>query len=180
MTAPAPVSSGVRAVLSAPRGARFTRTRTGSRRPAAEPTRRERVLAQRADNPRIVYRQAHGELPAWMHLQADRIVARDRPDRPQHPHRRPDDRPGTVPRPREAPDDGPARPAPPPGKPPLPRRRSRRPRDGHRPPGHHSPGHRPRGHRRPRRGPGLARLVAAYALASGIGALAHHLSTAVL
>ncbi|WP_028649425.1 hypothetical protein [Nocardiopsis sp. CNT312] len=172
MTAPAPVSSGVRAVLSAPRGARFTRTRTGTRRPAAEPTRRERVLAQMADNPRIVYRQAHGELPAWMDAHAERIAARDRSDRRQHP-----DRPAVVPvpRPREAPDDGPARPAPLPPKPPLPRRRSRRPRDGHR-----TSGRRLARHRRPRRGPGLARLVAAYAMATAVGALAHHLSTAVL
>lgn len=152
----------IRRVLDAPRGRRFSKPSY----PAPQ-TREQRLLAQMEGNPRVAYRQAHGVLPAWMEVQNQRIAAREQ-ERP---------RPGKtpIPRPRTAPDDGPApvrqprqTPPPPTDKPPLPRRRSKRPH-----------GHRPHGHRRPRRWfrTGPARLLAAYTLASGVGALAHHLAT---
>lgn len=98
MTAPIQVNPGVRQVLTAPRGHRFTRTRTDSR----PPTREQVLLAQMAGNPRVQHRLQHGELPHWMKVAAQQRTRRATP---------------TVPRPRPAPDDGP-RPQPPP----LPRR----------------------------------------------------------
>lgn len=77
----APISSGVRAVLQAPRGSRFTRSRTGAR----PSTREQGVVAQMEGNPRVAYRQVHGQLPAWMHLQAARMDERDRQARQAAP-----------------------------------------------------------------------------------------------
>ena len=154
-----PVSVGVRTVLDAPRGRRFSPTRTGPT------TREQRLLAQMEGNPRVAYRQAHGTLPLWMHLQAARMAERDHrsprvsegpwkpspdpaPQRPAQP---------MIPRPRTAPDDGP----PPPARPPLPRR----PR-------------RPHSHRKPRpRRSRVAWHLCGYTLATLAGALAHHLTT---
>ncbi|MGW5876002.1 hypothetical protein ACWFMI_05520 [Nocardiopsis terrae] len=104
-TPPVPVSAGVRQVLSAPRGRRFSHTPAPDRartRPQP-PSRQEQLLAQMRGNPRVEHRLAHGELPAWMHVAAQRRRT-----------------PAPVPRPRPAPDDGPTRPGP--GLPPLPRR----------------------------------------------------------
>ena len=84
---PMPVSAGVQRVLSAPRGQRFTHTRTGTR----TPTREERMLAQMRDNPRVAHRLTHGALPAWMEVAAQRRRTST-----------------AVPRPRPAPDDSPA------------------------------------------------------------------------
>ncbi len=64
---------GMRAVLSAPRGRRFTRIRVKARRP---PTREQRLFTQMPDNARVARRPAHGELPPWMDLHHTRITAR--------------------------------------------------------------------------------------------------------
>ncbi|WDZ88920.1 hypothetical protein [Nocardiopsis sp. HUAS JQ3] len=164
------VSSGVRAVLDAPRGRRFSKP--GYPTPL---TREQRLLAQMEGNPRVAYRQAHGELPPWMHVHAARLDERasrttERPEeRPRKPATQPKRPPEpAVPRPRPAPDDGPF-----PSRrerPPLPRRRSKRPH-GRR--------------RKPSRfgylgSTGPARLLAAYTLAISTGALAHHLATVLL
>ncbi|MGW5877249.1 hypothetical protein ACWFMI_11970 [Nocardiopsis terrae] len=153
MNAPARATTDeIRRVLDTPRGSRFSHTRTGTR----PPTRQQRLLGQMADNPRVAYRQAHGELPHWM-----KVAARQRTEH-ERTARQPSEEPPRIPRPRPAPDDGP-RPKPP--LPPLPRRPRPRP-------------HRPHSHRKPRSRSGW-RLVA-YALAAATGALAHHLATALL
>ena len=150
----APVSSEVRTVLDAPRGRRFSYTRTG-------PTAREqRLLAQMEGNPRVAYRQTHGTLPLWMHLQAARMAERDPqpPEGPRKPAPAPK-RPAQpmIPRPRTAPDDGPLPPARP-QRPPLPKR--------------------PRSHRKPRRRRWCVGWhLCGYTLAALGGALAHHLTT---
>ncbi|WP_150252486.1 hypothetical protein [Nocardiopsis deserti] len=165
-----PVSSGVRAVLDAPRGRRFSKPSY-----PAPLTREQRLLAQMEGNPRVAYRQTHGVLPAWMHVHAARLAERDTPapEGPARP-RKPATTPKrlqepVVPRPRPAPDDGPFPPRR--ERPPLPRRRPKHP---------HS--QRPRSHRKPRRWfrTGPARLLAAYTLAISTGALAHHLATTLL
>ncbi|MET9709706.1 hypothetical protein ACFYOC_10270 [Nocardiopsis alba] len=79
MSAPHRIDPGVRAVLSAPRGERFTRHR-------------QSALAQMADDPRVRYRQEHGELPHWM-----KVASRRHDQREVRP----------VPSPRPAPDDVP-------------------------------------------------------------------------
>lgn len=165
------VSSGVRTVLDAPRGSRFPRpgattppTRKqrppdGEQRPL---TREQRLLAQMQGNPRVAYRQAHGQLPLWMRLHAARLAERDAhaPEDPRKPAPAPDRRPlPAVPRPRPAPDDGPLSPRPRREPPPLPRRRSTRP---------HS-------HRKPSRLRRMAWHLLGYTLATLAGALAHHL-----
>ncbi|WP_435108678.1 hypothetical protein [Nocardiopsis synnemataformans] len=165
-----PVSSGVRAVLDAPRGRRFSKPSYPT-----PLTREQRLLAQMKGNPRVAYRQAHGELPPWMHVHAARLAARDtpNPEGPERPRKpaTPPVRPQTpaVPRPRPAPDDGPIPPRR--ERPPLPRR----PR-------------RPHSHRKPRSWfrtgrpgrPGPVRLLTAYTLAVSTGVLVHHLATALL
>lgn len=151
-----PISSGVRTVLDAPRGRRFSHTRTGK----TPPTREQRLLAQMEGNPRVAYRQTHGPLPAWMHLHAARLAFReaqtsDRPRKPTPAPKRPAQ--PMVPRPRPAPDDGPPPPRPRPARPPLPKR--------------------PRSHRKPRRRRSRADLhLLGYTLAFLAGALAHHLT----
>lgn len=208
-TVSGPTTDRIRRVLDAPRGQRFVRPGTAgntasSGRPdslnrsrntggLSEPTREQRLLAQMAGNPRVAYRQTHGELPTWMHVQAARLAAHDSrkprgaqdsrstpgdqntrnteaPEGPRKPSPSPK-RPQSpaVPSPRPATDDGPLQPRPQhPERPPLPRRRSQRP---------HS-------HRRPRRlgwtRTGPARLLAAYTLATSAGALAQHLATVLL
>ncbi|GHD17048.1 hypothetical protein GCM10007147_05790 [Nocardiopsis kunsanensis] len=166
-----PISTGVRAVLDTPRGSRFTRTRTGAR----PPTREQCLLAQMEGNPRVAYRQAHGVLPAWMHLQAARVGERERQTR--HAPEASEDTEGpwkpspvpvhpqvpAVPRPRPAPDDGPpppSRPGGPPQPSPLPPR--------------------PRSHRKPRRRSRACWHLLGYTLAAGLGALAHHLTPGLL
>ncbi|WP_433697585.1 hypothetical protein [Nocardiopsis sp. CA-288880] len=62
------LAPGVRSVLHAPRGQRFSHPRL----PAAS-TREELLLAQMGDNPRVAYRQLHGILPAWMEVQHARL-----------------------------------------------------------------------------------------------------------
>ncbi|NYH50440.1 hypothetical protein HNR06_000029 [Nocardiopsis arvandica] len=153
-----PVSSGVRAVLDAPRGRRFSRPGA----PAAAPlTREQRLLIRMEGNPRVAHRMEHGELPAWMHVHAARVAERDSPtpEGPRKPSTTPD-RPQapTVPRPRSAPDDSPIRHRP--ERPPLPRR----PR-------------RPHSHRKPRR---FGWRLTGYTLAALAGALAHHLTAGLL
>jgi hypothetical protein len=148
----APVAAGVRQVLAAPRGQRFTRT------PALSPTRvrppsrpdahQEQHLTQMRDNPRVAYRLDHGELPAWMRAQAER----QRVPRPT-----PDTAPRPVPRPRPAPDDGPPPSRPSPKPRPLPRR--------------------PRSHRKPRH---AGWRLTGYALAAVAGAAIHHLTSVLL
>ncbi|MDT0329204.1 hypothetical protein [Nocardiopsis lambiniae] len=160
-----PVSSGVRAVLGAPRGRRFSRPGTPTL-PALS-TREQRLLAQMPDNPRVAYRQARGQTPPWMNLHSARITGDDAP-RPAR-RREPAPVPGRVPaprvpRPRPAPDDGPARPRPHREPPPLPRCR---------------PG-RPRSHRKPRKPGRIAWRLTAYTLAALAGALAHHLAAPLL
>jgi hypothetical protein len=202
-TVSGPNTNRIRRVLDAPRGRRFVRPGTASStgpsgRPDSlnrsrntsdpnEPTREQRLLTQMAGNPRVAYRQAHGELPVWMHVQAARLAAHGSqkpqaaqdsrgtrgtkaPEGPRKPSPSPK-RPQSpaVPPPRPATDDGPLQPRPQhPERPPLPRRRSQRP---------HS-------HRRPRRlgwtRTGPARLLAAYTLATSAGALAQHLATVLL
>lgn len=148
----APVAVGVRQVLAAPRGQRFTRT------PALKPTRvqppnrpdahQERLLEQMRVNPRVAYRLEHGELPAWMRIQAERErTANPTPDTPPRP----------VPRPRPAPDDGPPSPRPTPKLPPLPRR--------------------PRSHRKPRH---AGWRLTGYTLAALAGAAVYHFTTILL
>ncbi|MCY9784208.1 hypothetical protein KIK06_09915 [Nocardiopsis sp. EMB25] len=78
----------VRAVLDAPRGHRFARTRTGTR----TPTRQQRLLNELRGNPRVAYRQAHGELPAWMRGPPPPSTAREpalESRRRPHSHRKP-------------------------------------------------------------------------------------------
>jgi len=163
-----PVASEVRAVLDAPRGRRFSKPVY-----PAPLTREQRLLAQMQGNPRVAYRQAHGVLPAWMHIQAARMAERDAQNpravqNPQDPGKQPTPRPGrpplpSLPRPRPAPDDGPLRPRP--ERPPLPRRRSPR----------------PHGHRKPTRlGRRTAWGLCCYTLAALAGALAHHLASGLL
>ncbi|MFD6949572.1 hypothetical protein A6A08_07505 [Nocardiopsis sp. TSRI0078] len=170
-----PVSSGVRAVLDAPRGRRFSK-------PSYPPplTREQRLLAQMEGNPRVAYRQAHGVLPEWMHVHAARLDERasrttEGPERPRKPITQPARPPEpVVPRPRPAPDDGPFPPRR--ERPPLPRRRPKRPHGRRRKPsrlGHLS-------HLGGTARTGPARLLAAYTLASSFGALAHHLGTVLL
>jgi hypothetical protein len=165
-TATAAPASGIapdmRRVLNAPRGRRFNRPSRPSR-PATAPvpplaslgrTPRERaLLAHMPDTPRLRHRLTHGDLPLWMTAS-------------EPPNPRPRTEPGPAPDPR--PDDGPAPapttepvrvPRPRRERPPLPRR-SERPR-------------RPASHRRPRRRVGWT--LAGYALASVVGAVAHHL-----
>jgi hypothetical protein len=62
------LAPGVRSVLDAPRGQRFSHPRI----PAVS-TREELLLAQMGDNPRVAYRQRHGILPAWMAVQHARL-----------------------------------------------------------------------------------------------------------
>ncbi|MEV6818062.1 hypothetical protein AB0M72_04815 [Nocardiopsis dassonvillei] len=208
-TVSGPNTDRIRRVLDAPRGQRFVRPGTASNtapsgRPDSlnrsrntsdpnEPTREQRLLAQMADNPRVAYRQLHGELPTWMHVQAARLAAHgsqkpqgaqdsrgtpgtrgteapEGPRKPSPPPKRP--QAPAVPPPRPATDDDPLPPRPQhperPERPPLPRRRPQRP---------HS-------HRKPRRfgwtRTGPARLLAAYTLATSAGALAQHLATVLL
>ncbi|MFL1431614.1 MULTISPECIES: hypothetical protein [unclassified Nocardiopsis] len=159
-----PVSSEVRAVLGAPRGRRFSRP--GAPAFPASRTREQRLLAQMPDNPRIAYRQRHGQTPPWMEAHAARLTQGDTP-RParREPAPAPDRTPPPrVPRPRPAPDDGPVRPRPRPEPPPLPRRR---------------PG-RPHSHRKPRHHRCTAWRLTAYTLAALAGALAHHLAAPLL
>ncbi|MFD6096847.1 hypothetical protein ACFVWN_18645 [Nocardiopsis flavescens] len=71
------VQERVRSVLDAPRGHRFSRTRTRAFAPALAPnparmTREQRLLRQLAGNPRVAYRTEHGVLPAWMGLAEER------------------------------------------------------------------------------------------------------------
>ncbi|GAA1086776.1 hypothetical protein [Nocardiopsis metallicus] len=155
MTGPQ-LDPGVREVLTAPRGHRFSHTRTG-RRPV--PATREELFDQMMEHPKVRYRVEHGEVPPWMATHAARLTrqaapAPEEPRDPPPPPTRPPARPPTpfVPRPRPAPDDGP-RP-----KPPLPRR--------------------PHSHRKPCSLTGWR--LAAYALAAATGALAHHLATVLL
>lgn len=202
-TVSGPNTDRIRRVLDAPRGQRFVRPGTTSNTGLSgrsdslnrsrntgepnEPTREQRLLAQMAGNPRVAYRQLHGELPTWMHVQAARLAAHgsqkpqgaqstpvtEAPEGPRKPSPSPK-RPQApaVPLPRPATDDDPLQPRPQhperPERPPLPRRRSQRP---------HS-------HRRPRRlrwtRTGPARLLAAYTLATSAGALAQHLATVLL
>lgn len=169
------VSSGVRAVLDAPRGHRFSRPCY-----PAPLTREQRLLSQMEGNPRVAYRQAHGVLPEWMHVHAAQLDERasratehpeERPSKPTTQPQRPPE--PVVPRPRPAPDDGPFPPRR--ERPPLPRRRSKRPHSHRKPrswfrtglPGH--PGH-----------PGPVSLLTAYILAISTGALAHHLAAVLL
>ncbi|MFW6640053.1 hypothetical protein ACOALZ_08405 [Nocardiopsis algeriensis] len=143
------VDAGVRAVLAAPRGHRFSR-------PAAPLSREQRLLAQMRGNPRVERRLRQGELPLWMHIQAERLAEQGQPVRST-----PSPQPARAPRPRPAPDDGPPPPAPEQPvrpKPPLPRRR-------------------PHSHRKPSTRWG--RLLTAYTLAVGVGAVAQHLVTAL-
>ncbi|GAB3732764.1 hypothetical protein [Nocardiopsis nanhaiensis] len=158
MNAPNRVDPGVRQVLTAPRGQRFTRTRTGARAPARPPTREQRLLAQMADNPRVQYRREHGTLPHWMKVAAARRQQADRP--PNHPD--PPDPPTTP-----APTTPPVPPTPPgPPTPRVPRPRPAPEQDPFPP--------RPRSHRKPRR---TGWKLLAYTLAATTGAAAHHLTT---
>ena len=181
---PGPATAELRAVLGAPRGRRFSRPGT-STRPMATPcsesepsdsafkAREQHILAHMVGNPRVAHRQAHGVLPHWMHLQATRIVERERqahadsahsehlerPEGPWKPSPTPDHRPlPIIPRPRPAPDDGPPPPRPP--RPPLPRR----PR-------------RPHSHRKPRRRSRVAWHLFGHTLAALAGALTHHFTS---
>ncbi|WP_306369515.1 hypothetical protein [Nocardiopsis sp. CC223A] len=157
-----PLSSGVRAVLGAPRGRRFSRP--GAPLP---PTWEQLLLAQMPDNPRVAYRQARGQIPPWMDAHLARLTedGTPRPARRREPAPAPEHAPTPrVPRPRPAPDDGPTRPRPRPEPPPLPRRR---------------PG-RPHSHRRPRKHGRTAWRLTAYTLAALVGALAHHLAAPLL
>ncbi|WP_026116800.1 hypothetical protein [Nocardiopsis valliformis] len=155
------VSAGVREVLTAPRGHRFSHTRTG-RRPV--PATREELFDQMMEHPKVRYRVEHGEVPPWMATHAARLTghAAPAPEEPRDPPP-PPTRPPTpfVPRPRPAPDDGP-----PPPRPPRPPRAPRPPLP-----------RRPRSHRKPRRTPW--RLIT-YTLTAAAGALAHHLATVLL
>ena len=172
----APVSSGIRTVLDAPRGSRFSRPGATTpptrkqRPPDGEQcplTREQRLLAQMQGNPRVAYRQAHGQLPMWMRLHAARLAERDAhtPGGPRIPAPAPDRQPlPAVPRPRPAPDDGPLSPRPRREPPPLPRRRPTRP---------HS-------HRKPSRLSRTAWHLGGYTLAALTGALAHHLAMILL
>ncbi|WP_026123017.1 hypothetical protein [Nocardiopsis halotolerans] len=171
-----PVSSGVRAVLDAPRGRRFSKPSYPT-----PLTREQRLLAQMKGNPRVAYRQAHGVLPEWMYVHAARLAERDAQttERPEERPRRPAPQPErpaepVVPRPRPAPDDGPFPPRR--ERPPLPRRRSKRPHGRRRKLNRF--GHLRRLGGTTRTGP--TRLLAAYTLASSFGALAHHLATVLL
>lgn len=153
------VSSGVRSVLDTPRGRRFSRP--GGSVPLS---REQRLIAQMPGNPRVAYRQFHGQLPAWMDVHAARVAERDVwvSEGPRKPAPSPGRSPvPVVPRPQPAPDDGPpppSRPGGPPQPSPLPPR--------------------PRSHRKPRR-PGrcVAWHLAGYTLAALAGALAHHLTS---
>ena len=176
---PESATGELRAVLDAPRGRRFSRPGL-SNRPMAAPlddsdfrVREQRLLAQMADNPRVIHRQTHGVLPQWVYEHVARIEEREHErrihpasDHPEHPERpwkpapspAPHHRPRpTVPRPRPAPDDGPPPPRPP--RPPLPRR----PR-------------RPHSHRKPRRRLRAAWHLCGYTLAALAGTVAHHLT----
>ncbi|WP_017575883.1 hypothetical protein [Nocardiopsis kunsanensis] len=139
----AALSPGIRQVLSAPRGRRFT----GRREPR---TRQADMLAQMQDNPRVRYRQLHGELPAWMLPKEDRV---SRPPRPR-PEAPPVPRPRTPSGARPAPTTTRTRPRP--ARPPVP-----------------VPQSRPGAHRKPRRRTGW--ILAGYTLAATAGALASHL-----
>lgn len=148
-------------MLGAPRGRRFSRP--GVPTPGI---REQRLLAQMPDNPRVAYRQRHGQTPPWMDTHAARLTESDtpRPARRREPAPAPERiPPPRVPRPRPAPDDGPGRSSPRREPPPLPRR-TRRPRS------HRKPCHRRR----------TAWRLAAYTLAALAGALAHHLAAALL
>ena len=119
------------------------------------------------DNPRVAYRQVHGQIPSWMDAHAARVTAGDTPQpaRPREPAPPPEHTPKPrVPRPRPTPDDGPLRPRPRREPPPLPRRRLDRPNS----------------HRKPRRPGRTAWRLTAYALAALAGALAHHLAAPLL
>ncbi|WP_152436733.1 hypothetical protein [Nocardiopsis xinjiangensis] len=138
----ATLPDGMRQVLTAPRGRRFTR-------PGIPRTHQARMLAQMADNPRVRYRQLHGELPAWMNAQEERTPPRrqPRPATPTVPHpRTPDETsPGAQP---------PSRPRP--SRPPVP-----------------VPPRRPGNHRKPRRRTGW--ILAGHTLAATAGACVSHL-----
>lgn len=142
------VSPGVRQVLTAPRGHRFTRTRTVPQTGTypTPPATLEEFFGQPTQNPRVHHRMEHGEPPHRMKSAAQQSTERERAARQQQEGK------GSprVPRPRPAPDDGP-RPAPPP----LPRR--------------------PHSHRKPRRR--LRWTLIGYTLTATAGALAHHLAT---
>lgn len=149
MTAPDRIRPGLREVLTAPRGQRFTHTPEPSRGPAPHPrpsdeqARREQMLAQMADNPRVQRRLVHGDLPHWMHVAAARRQQADRPPNRPEPPDPPVPPTPRVPRPRSEPDRNPLPP-------------------------------RPRSHRRPRR---TAWRLITYTLAATTGALVHHLTT---
>ena len=156
------VSSGVRSVLGTPRGQRFSRP--GGLAPQ---TREQRLIAQMPGNARVAYRQAHGQVPAWMEVHAARMAERDVwvSEGPRKPAPAPGRSPvPVVPRPRPAPDDGPLppwRPGGPSQPPPLPPR--------------------PRSHRKPRRmGRRVAWHLAGYTLAVLAGGLVHHLTPGLL
>lgn len=87
MTGSCQVSPGVRDTLTAPRGHRFSHTRTG-RRPM--PATREELFEQMMEHPKVRYRVERGEVPEWMRAATP-----------------------SIPHPRPAPDDNP-RPQPPP------------------------------------------------------------------
>ena len=91
MTVPSPVAPEVRTVLGAPRGRRFSRP--GVPASPTPRTREQRLLAQMPDNPRVVYRQAHGQIPAWMDTHAARLTANDNP----RPARRSEPAPAPAP-----------------------------------------------------------------------------------
>lgn len=159
-----PATAELRAVLEAPRGRRFSRPGASTHRAATQRTREQRVLTHTADNTGAAHRQNHGAPPLWAHPHVARWDEQDAwaPERPREPAPTPNHPPPPrVPRPRPAPDDGPFLPRP--ERPPLPRR----PR-------------RPHSHRKPRRSGRTALRLAGYALAAGMGALAHHLTSALL
>lgn len=159
------VTPQVRAVLSAPRGRRFSRT--------AHPTPRtqtQRPLTRTDDDPWTTHSQEYTRLARSAYLQAARKEehrrrAREASTAPENPHDpwKPSPAPQhptpVIPRPRPAPDDGPPPPDPP--RPPLPRR----PR---RPHSHRKPRHRRRSH--------AGWHLFGYTLATVAGALAHHLA----
>ncbi|MFD3685725.1 hypothetical protein ACFWTE_13025 [Nocardiopsis sp. NPDC058631] len=64
-----PLSIGIRTVLDAPRGHRFSRPQ----HPPAQ-TREQRLLNQMRGNPRVDYRLRHGVLPAWMETHDARLT----------------------------------------------------------------------------------------------------------
>lgn len=95
-----------------------------------------RSLVQTKDNPRVAYRQSHGQLPYWLHVHTARTAEHDAqpPESPRKPSPAPERLPvPVIPRPRPAPDGGPLQPRPRPEGPPLPRRRTQRPHSHRKP-----------------------------------------------